>query len=82
MNNEFIYVECPHCKDYIFILLKELNCRIFRHGVYKNNFQQIDPHMKKEECDQLKEKNLIYGCGKPFKINFDGFWYAEICDYI
>ena len=64
------------------MLLKELNCRIFRHGVYKDNYKQIDPHMKKDECDLLKEKGLIYGCSKPFKINFDGFWYAEICDYI
>lgn len=82
MNNEYIYVECPHCKEYIFILLKELNCKIFRHGVYKNNFKQIDPHMKKEECDKLKEKDLIYGCGKPFEVCFNGFWCAENCDYI
>ena len=30
--------------------------------------KQIDPHLKKEECDRLKSKNLIYGCGKPFQL--------------
>ena len=79
----FILVECPHCKDYIFILHNETNCKIFRHGVYKNNYKQIDPHMKKEECDRLKKENLIFGCGKPFKLEFiNSNYITKICDYI
>ena len=70
-------ISCPHCNDWI--IIEALNCCIFRHGIYKSSLSQINPHLPKEECDELKEKELIYGCGKPFKIiNF----LAVKCDYI
>jgi len=59
-------VICPHCKDPIIIV--ELNCCIFRHGVVKSTGEQMDPHLDQAKCDQLVAKNLIYGCGKPFRI--------------
>lgn len=71
-------ISCPHCKDPIIIY--ELNCRIFRHGVLKENLQQIDPHASKELCDFYIATNRIYGCGKPFLINLENI--PEICDYI
>lgn len=78
MNN---IVTCPHCKEYVEIL--ELNCRIFRHGIYKNNNQQMNPHASKEECEYLIDNNLIYGCGKPFIIEIINTVYCPfICDYI
>ncbi len=43
-------ITCPHCNDYI--IITELNCSIFRCGVYKRTNEQIDPH--------LSEKNVIY----------------------
>jgi hypothetical protein len=77
---------CPHCQCCILVNLKELNCRIFRHGIYKSGVnigKQIDPHMKKSLCDELINKNLIYGCGKPFKIvKVNNIFVAEPCDYI
>ena len=74
-------IKCPHCNDYIFI--EELNCKIFRHGVLINNGKQIDPHSSKEECDFFISNKLIYGCGKPFKIEKIGQIYeAFLCDYI
>tara|TARA_Y100000991_G_scaffold215431_1_gene205836 strand:- start:1317 stop:1562 length:246 start_codon:yes stop_codon:yes gene_type:complete len=80
---DYIVVNCPHCKEVILIYLKELNCHIFRHGIYKNNHKQIDPHLDKKTCDYLFENNLIYGCGKPFKIvNQNNIFSAEKCDYI
>ena len=80
---EYIVIQCPHCKDSVLIYLKELNCHIFRHGIYKNNLKQIDPHLNKEKCDNLYKNNLIYGCGKPFKIIKKNEEYlSEICDYI
>ena len=69
-------ITCPHCNE--FILIEELNCRIFRHGVFKNTNQQISPHASKEECDAYIVQDLIYGCGKPFKITDK----VEKCDYI
>ena len=86
---QIIYVSCPHCDNLVEINISEINCAIFRHGIYKKNMLQIDPHASKEECDNLVKNNEIYGCGKPFKL----FWnknptnnvvqfYTEICDYI
>lgn len=71
-------IECPHCQQLIWI--EQLNCRIFRHGVFKNSYEQIPPHSSKQDCDNWSEQNLIYGCGKPFKIQEDGV--VVICDYI
>ena len=81
---EKIIVECPHCKGYI--IISELNCCIFRHGVFKTTGEQIPPHSSKIECNEYVEKSLIYGCGKPFKVvnyNTDmNTCTIEICDYI
>ena len=68
-------MECPYCKIGIEII--EVNCSIFRCGIYKDTFQQIPPHLPKKDCDELKDK--IYGCGRPFKL-VNGK--LEPCDYI
>ena len=73
------FINCPHCGIDIEILKNEINCTIFRCGKYKLNGQQINPHLPKEECDRLKQNDLIWGCGKPFK--FDGA-ILNICGYI
>lgn len=70
-------VICPNCDNYIEIL--ELNCCIFRHGVYKVSKQQINPHSPKDVIEQLIKDDLILGCGKPFKI-VNGL--AVVCEYI
>jgi hypothetical protein len=57
-----ILVRCPHCSDLIIINKKDFNCKIFRHGVYKNDNKQIDPHLNKDDCDRLLKEGLIYGC--------------------
>jgi hypothetical protein len=79
-----LLLKCPHCDD--FVEITEINCAIFRHGVFKDNLQQINPHLSKIECDNLINNNLIYGCGKPFKIikkeNQNDTYELIICDYI
>jgi hypothetical protein len=76
-----IYVICPTCKGTIQV--NELNCCIFRHAVFRDTMEQIDPHASKELCDEYIQKGLIYGCGKPFKVILQNEKYtAEICDYI
>lgn len=67
---------CPHCDGEIVII--EMNCRIFRHAVFKNGIQ-LNPHASKEECDRVVKENLVYGCAKPFQIK-DGKIIK--CDYI
>jgi hypothetical protein len=82
MEQKEFEVICPHCKEYV--IIEQVNCAIFRHGMYKQNFIQINPHLSKNECDNLILNNLIYGCGKPFKIekNHENILMANICDYI
>ena len=74
-------IQCPHCKE--FIIIDKINCAIFRHGLFKNNNKQIDPHSSKELCDYYIRENLIYGCGKPFKLIINNNKLESvICDYI
>lgn len=74
---------CPHCNIYIQVPKKQFNCKIFRCGIYKNNYKQINPHMKKNKCDYLIQNNLIYGCAKPFKIIQNNNSFTTIkCNYI
>lgn len=68
---------CPHCN--IHIIIEELNCGIFRCGMYKDTHKQVDPHLPKIECDKLILENAIYGCGKPFQIKNN---IITVCDYI
>lgn len=80
---ENIIVKCPHCDEFAAINILEINCAIFRHGVFKDTLEPIPPHSTKEYCDNLKEREFIFGCGKPFKlIIVDNRYIAEICDYI
>ena len=68
-------INCPHCD--MPIIIEELNCGIFRCGIYKDTFKQVDPHLSKEECDKLGD--TIYGCGKPFQYRNN---VISKCDYI
>ena len=58
-----------------------MNCRIFRHGIYKHNGKQMNPHLPKADCDRLYNEGKIHGCGKPFQIP-KGSTEAVVCDYI
>ena len=74
-------VICPHCKDPI--IIQKINCGIFRHGVVKQTGKQMKPHLDQSACEQLFNKNMIYGCGKPFKIiKKDDNLIATECGYI
>lgn len=83
-DNCYIFL-CPHCECYTQVPVNEVNCQIFRHGIMKTNGQQVNPHASKKECDDLVEKDLVYGCCKPFRIyrgNDGRYEYVDACDYI
>lgn len=83
MNEDDIIINCPHCKILILVKKKELNCKIFRCGIFKKNYNQIPPHLSEELCERLLKEEKIFGCGKPFKVENEGNDYiAVICDYI
>ena len=77
--NDFWMFRCPHCCIYITVTKADVACGIFRCGIFKQNGNQLPPHLNKIDCDLLSFKKLIYGCAKPFK--FDGIT-LEKCDYI
>jgi len=87
------YFRCPHCYKSVPVEPNQLNCRIFRHGVFKKTVPntlikegvQIPPHATKQICDSFKKEGLIDGCGKPVQIthiNDDGSLLAKKCGYI
>ena len=89
MSENYILIQCPHCMQYMELIKNEINCAIYRHGMFKINGEQIDPHTPKDICDKLVENNLIYGCGKPFQlfenknpVTHEINYFVEKCDYI
>jgi hypothetical protein len=76
---DVLMTECPWCAVSIAVAPNEINCTIFRCGVYKADGQPVPPHMSKEQCLELVEKNEILGCGQPFKFNGN---VTEKCDWI
>ena len=74
---------CPHCSIDIEVQKKQLNCKIFRCGVFKNNGKHINPHTNKLECERLLNEQLVYGCTRPFRfVNDQQQNYVEPCGYI
>lgn len=74
-------ITCPHCSEPVEIL--QINCRIFRHAVYKETMRQLSPHASREKCERLLEQKMVYGCAKPFILQeINGEMIAEKCDYI
>jgi len=72
-----VIIKCPHCGCPV--IIDQLNCNLFRHGVFKDTNEQINPHATDEECDNYISKDLIYGCGKPFVVietenTYDVYW--------
>lgn len=77
-----ISVTCPHCEGEIIVAEKEVNCKIFRHGVLKNKGKQVNPHAPKAECDRLVAEKRVFGCCKPFElIKKEDKWVAVKCEY-
>jgi len=80
-DDDYIVRDCPSCGEYVIIFKNELNCKIFRHGIFKDSHKQIPPHSNKLLCDSLFDKTLIYGCGKPF-IYDNNDTKLKLCGYI
>lgn len=81
---DYICEQCPHCQQYVIVAISEINCGIFRHGVERTSFQQMNPHETKEQCDNMASQEQIYGCGKPFKVTRaqDDTYKFEACEYV
>jgi hypothetical protein len=85
-DNVYIF-NCPHCLGSIVVQCQDVNCQIFRHAVLKNEGTQVNPHASRQELQVLKNNDLLYGCGGPFRMIKDPehsvHWsHAVACDYI
>lgn len=85
-DNAYLF-NCPHCLGSIVVQCQEVNCQIFRHAVLKDAGVQVNPHSCQQELEALKNNNLLYGCGGPFRLikspAHSSHWtHAEACDYI
>lgn len=83
IDDVYFFFLCPHpeCLGPVLVKRNEVNCKIFRHAVFKSTNKQVNPHLPKEKCDELLQKDLIYGCCKPFLLDIENDK-VEICDYI
>ena len=43
---DFYIFNCPNCDDEIIVQKNELNCKIFRHAIYKHNYEQVNLPLK------------------------------------
>ena len=41
LEGDFYFFQCPNCNGDIIVEKNELNCKIFRHGIYKKNFTAV-----------------------------------------
>jgi hypothetical protein len=77
---------CLHCQEPFVVRDSEFNCRILRHGVFKETLQPIPPHATKDECYALVRSGTIHGCAGPLQIvqvsNTTNGYDVIICDYI
>ena len=78
-HQRMYYINCPNCGGLCQIPKENIRCGIFRHAVLKSTGKFIDPHTPETECRRLKNSDLVYGCGMPFR--FDGNR-VEKCGYI
>jgi hypothetical protein len=78
-NKKELILYCPYPDCNIGIEIIEINCAIFRCGVYKHNGLQIEPHLPNIECERIKKGDKIWGCGRPFQL-IDGKLVR--CDYL
>ncbi|NDE13672.1 hypothetical protein EBZ80_01945 [bacterium] len=78
---EDLILVCPHCGGMILIHRTDVRCRIFRHAVYRDSHEPIDPHTPRERCEALIRENKVFGCGRPFRLN-EITDEPEICDYL
>jgi len=78
------FFQCPHCQGGVQVLQKEVACKNFRHGSYKQpENPQIPPHLPQAQCEALVASGQINGCGKPFLFVYGphGKHYVKKCGY-
>ena len=77
-----IIVNCPHCDIPVQIMSNEINCAMLD-TVYLKTMENKWIHIQQKIYDRYASEGLIYGCGKPFRLNVCNHnIIATVCDYI
>ena len=69
---DYFILVCPYCEEHILILKADINCGIFRHGVFKTSMESIPPHSSKQDIDTWLQEAKMFGCGQPFRLDVLG----------
>lgn len=78
-DNENIFFDCPHCEENFTLKQTDLfNNIIYRHGILKSTGKWINPYMSNLLCDRYLINKKISGCGKHFKVIYNGNNYDAI----
>jgi hypothetical protein len=80
MDNDLTLV-CPNCYGTVIVNKLDTNCCIFRHGIWKSNNTQVDPHATEAVCMNAVKNDLIFGCGRPFRLDLKTMT-TMVCDYL
>jgi hypothetical protein len=72
-----MFTHCPRC--FCALELVEINCAVFRCGIFKKTFEHIPPHATKGDIMEWLSKDMIYGCGAPLQLVNERL---VVCDYI
>lgn len=71
VDGDVYRVRCPGCGGVVEVKKGQVNCAIFRHGVFKDG-SQVPPHSTEAQIKMFRAVNIMEGCGAPFKLIDDG----------
>ena len=85
MSNCYKIVKCPHCELLVLVYIKDYNCKIFRHGTYKNDLTKqktlIDLSLSlisdPDACNNFNLILVLYFCSR--NINYRENQIKEFC---
>lgn len=70
---------CPHCATLFEVTPADMNCRIFRHAVFRHSGHFVPPHASRAQCRAWVKHHQVWGCGGPLRYTGSAF---EACDYL
>jgi hypothetical protein len=69
-HERLLMFTCPYedCQGTVTVSPNQVNCGVFRHGVYKTTGRPIGAHLSQAKCLELVHQSKVYGCARPFRI--------------
>jgi thioester reductase-like protein len=64
------------------VKVSELNCTIFRCGIYVADGKQISQHMTRDAAMALVKSGLVIGCGNQYQIVYHNNPNKDLVHYV